>query len=161
MASALKHNFKDAAVALIRGAWANRVARFCSYLIGEDGIDVTLVENPEPNAPNRIRLNARTAAPRIYNAMLDLGIEFGGNDPAAESTTTMTGSDADTSPPIALQTDTWEVDRETNPELSLQMPTRIVKSGPYHYVFYRTFKYSTRGRLKSVSAEQGFVRILA
>lgn len=163
MASAIKHSFKDAAVALIRGSWANRVARFCSFLMGRDGIDVTLSENPSPNSPNVISLNARVAAPKIYEEMKRIGVDFGG-DVSAASNSEIDGNTKQTiADPPALATDTWTADPSADNPVGLEItiPTRVLQVGSLHYIYYRKMTFSPGGRLKSVSAEVGLAQIRA
>lgn len=70
MASKVKHNFKESALALLRGDWCNRVARRVSYWMGINGIDVTMPETPSENNPIKVGLNVQNAARILAGEML-------------------------------------------------------------------------------------------
>lgn len=74
MASKVRHNFKESALALLRGDWCNRVARRVSYWMGENGVDVVMPDTPSGNDPIKVRLNVTTAAQLLSGEMLSKGL---------------------------------------------------------------------------------------
>ena len=70
MASKVKHNFKESALALLRGDWCNRVARRVSYWMGCNGVDVSMPDMPSGNDPIKVGLNVPTAAKILAGEML-------------------------------------------------------------------------------------------
>lgn len=84
MASKVKHNFKESALALLRGDWCNRVGRRVSYWMGINGVDVTMPETPSENDPIKVGLNVPNAAKILAGEMLSknlLGMGTGGTPP--------------------------------------------------------------------------------
>lgn len=74
MPSKIKHNFKSAALALIRGDWANRIARHCSFWANGTGMACLFPENPDSNSPNLIALDVPKATNLIYQQMVETGL---------------------------------------------------------------------------------------
>lgn len=80
MASKVRHNFKESALALLRGDWCNRVARRVSYWMGCNGVDVTMPDTPSGNDPIKVGLNVPTAAKILAGEMLSKNLlGLGGN----------------------------------------------------------------------------------
>ena len=65
MASPIRSNLKEGAIAMIRGRMWNAVARICSYWASGRHITVRKPENPSPQSPITWDLDVRTAAPEI------------------------------------------------------------------------------------------------
>lgn len=61
----LKHDFKESALALLRGVFVNRLARFCSFWCEGAGIHLHMPDNPSGGNPNKVELDVPMAAQLI------------------------------------------------------------------------------------------------
>jgi len=175
MASAIHHNFKDRALALLRGAWANRVARFCSYWCGQDGITVTIPENPSGSTPVRVGIDAPMLTMKIVNTMKTvLGIDFTSgeehNNAIGSADSSFPSDDEDPDYPKKPETSKWEIGdddgAQSNPNaigVTFRVVTRIAhdEDNGVHHAFYRELTFSQKGNLLKVSEELGDTQIMA
>lgn len=162
MASPIRSDLKEGAIAMIRGRMWNAVARICSYWASGKHITVRKPENPSPQSPITWDLDVRTAAPEIAHEFHAQDLWSVPDDNGEERSAPVSGYSASGADSFEYDGAAWTRgetaggDNSQPRGVKITLPVRMqemnIPAG-YARIGWRTLEFDQNGCLVKVSEE--------